>query len=275
MNLEMKRFYVALGLSLIFHLLQYVVVNKATLLTSKLDRDLTDIEIIETPLTENTPKSRLQEKKIINLPKQLPTIESDKPANFFAENDHRVEKETAVRKYGINNNQNRNAGTTNTVEKNVKLDTTDSEPEFARAIRQSSGSPQESAIQHELPREIESGTTTNLNTDSNIYATFYNRVEDLFYFRWVQRIDAIFSRLSLETKQNLAGQVWKTDIEVWLTSKGEYHKSFVMKPSGFQNFDNAVVFAFENARFFPNPPKGKIDSDGFVRLRYRFNLHVR
>lgn len=275
MNLEMKRFYVALALSLIFHLLQYVVVNKATLLASKPYKDQTDVEIIETSKPENTKKNLVQEKKIISLPKQMPTIDSNKPANFFSENDNRVEKETAVRKYGINNNQNRNAGTTNSVEKNIKLDTTDSEPEFARAVRQSSGSPQESTIQFELPQEIASGTTTNLNTDSNIYATFYNRVEDLFYFRWVQRIDAVFSRLSVETKQNLAGQVWKTDIEVWLTSKGEYHKSFVMKPSGFQNFDNAVVFAFENARFFPNPPKGKIDSDGFVRLRYRFNLHVR
>jgi TonB family protein len=75
-------------------------------------------------------------------------------------------------------------------------------------------------------------------------------------------------------KTVLSGRVWSTELEIWLNSEGEFHSAYVKKSSGYQPFDEAAVYAFKNARLFPNPPKAKVESDGFVRLRYRFNINV-
>jgi TonB family protein len=72
----------------------------------------------------------------------------------------------------------------------------------------------------------------------------------------------------------LSGKTWSTELEVWLTAKGEFHSAYIKKSSGYQPFDEAAVYAFKNARLFPNPPKAKVEPDGFVRLRYRFNINV-
>ncbi len=273
MNLEMKRFYVALGLSLIFHLFQIGLVNSIPAQNGYFITE-TPIELIESE-SPSTPEEKNQ-KKIAPIPK-VNSVANNDPAQFFAEQSQRVEKETATRNTGITNNQTstpspRNAPQKRPSEPNNELG---DEPEFAKAIRPITGNASPSALEFQLPSDIAEGTATNLNTDAHIYASFYNRVTELFYIRWAQRLDTLWSRMSTETKLSLSGRVWQTDIEVWLKPTGEYHKSFIMKPSGFQNFDQAAIFAFQNARFFPNPPKAKVEPDGFVRLRYRIGVHVR
>lgn len=264
----MKRFYIALGLSLLFHIIQYIAVNLAPSLNLLSGNDETIVEIVET-LDEQ--KKQFQ-KQIVPIPK-VKSLTNQDPAKFFSENDQRVEKETATKNLGVTKNQNSEQKVqTKKTEKNVPVA---EEPEFAKAVRQGTTISEISALEFKLPSDIAEGTATNLNTDAHIYASFYNRVTELFYIRWAQRLDAIWERMPEETKKNLSGRVWQTDIEVWLKSTGEYSRSFIMKPSGFQNFDNAAAFAFQNARFFPNPPRAKVEADGFVRLRYRIAVHVR
>ncbi len=264
----MKRFYIALGLSLLFHLIQYTVVNLAPNLNLLSQKNETVVDIIE---TTDEQKKQFQ-KQIVPVPKVKSVINQD-PAKFFSENNQRVEKETATKNLGVTKNQNKNQNLEK--QKTEKIIPPGDEPEFAKAVRQSAETSAPSALEFALPKDIAEGTATNLNTDAHIYASFYNRVTELFYIRWAQRLDAIWDRLPDETKKNLSGRVWATDIEVWLKSDGEYYKSIIMKPCGFQNFDNAAVFAFQNAKFFPNPPRAKVEPDGFVRLRYRIAVHVR
>ncbi len=264
----MKRFYIALGLSLLFHLIQYAVVNLAPLSDIFQKKNETPIDIIE---TQQTNSAKIKEKQIVPVPKVKSVINQD-PAKFFTEETQRVEKETATKNLGVTKNQTQKQQIKNTTQKQKE---SSDEPEFAKVIRQSTEASSPSALEFALPKDIAEGSATNLNTDAHIYASFYNRVTELFYIRWAQRLDSIWDRLPDEIKKNLSGRVWNTDIEVWLKSDGEYYKSIIMKPSGFQNFDNAAVFAFQNAKFFPNPPRAKVESDGFVRLRYRIAVHVR
>jgi TonB family protein len=262
----MKRFYIALGLSLIFHLAQYSIVdltNRPRLFNSE---NATTIELVEKKSVAN----KENEKPILSIPK-VKSIVNNEPAKFFSENDQRVEKETITKNLGVTKNKNSDPQNNKPQLKNDP----GAEPEFARSVRQSTETASRSAIEFVLPSDIAAGTATNLNTDSHIYASFYNRVTELFYIRWAQRLDALWQRLSMDEKRNLSGQIWATDIEVWLRSNGEYDRSLIMKPSGYKNFDNAAVFAFQNARFFPNPPKAKVEADGYIRLRYRIAVHVR
>lgn len=260
----MKRLYIAIGLSLAFHFAQVGLISLTPNVDLLTHKSTTDIEVIEES-NNNTPHF---EKKIVPVPKVASIINED-PARFFAENTQRVEHETATRNLGQTRNQ------TKAQKKMATNASLSDEPEFAKSIRQTSEVSAPSALEFQLPSDIAEGSATNLNTDAHIYASFYNRVTELFYIRWVQRLDVLWERMPTETKQNLSGRVWLTDIEVLLKASGEYERSFIMKPSGFQNFDNAAVYAFQNAKFFPNPPKAKVEPDGFIRLRYRIGIHVR
>ena len=262
----MKRLYIALGLSLIFHITQYVAVNLADGRALLGQKKQISIEVVE----NRDPVKNDNEKKIISALKVASVVNSE-PAKFFSENNQRVEKETVTKNLGLTKNQN---SAQQKMQPNQPSEFGD-EPEFAKSVRQSAETASISAAEFVLPKDIAEGSATNLNTDAHIYASFYNRVTELFYIRWAQRLDALWDRLPDDTKKNLSGRVWRTDIEVWLKSTGEYDRSFIMKPSGFQNFDNAAAFAFQNARFFPNPPKAKVEPDGFIRLRYRIAVHVR
>ncbi len=260
----MKRFYIALGLSLIFHIAQYAVVRGMNGLNRSESITPISVEVVET----NELKKNEREKPIVSIPK-APSVTNSEPANFFSEYDQRVEKETITKNLGITKNKN------SIVEKTKPKTEDGNEPEFAKSVRQETTTSSASAIEFALPKDIAEGTATNLNTDAHIYASFYNRVTELFYIRWAQRLDAVWERLPDDTKKNLSGRVWRTDVEIWLKSTGEYDRSFIMKPSGFPNFDHAAIYAFKNAKFFPNPPKAKVEPDGFIRLRYRIAVHVR
>jgi len=234
-------------------------------------KTVTPIDLIENFTNEN-------EKRIAPVPKIKTQIKlNNQTAKLFSEETQRVDKETLTRNLGPTKNKNLKSEIKKEPPPLKKEFTPDpnSEPEFAKTLRQATEASGPSAVEFSLPQDIAEGTATNLNTDAHIYASFYNRVSELFYIRWVQRLDSLWQRLPEETKKNLAGRVWQTDLEVLLKPTGEYFKSIIMKPSGFQNFDNAAVFAFQNAKFFPNPPPAKVETDGFIRLRYRISVHVR
>jgi TonB family protein len=210
-------------------------------------------------------------------------------ARFESEENQRFEKETRTAQLGISQNssnkkmiplpQNKiNLSELRNENKTPPKNEYGEEPEFTKALRTGADRvnlAQESAISVNLPSDISLSNATNLNTDANTYYSFYSRVEELFYVRWVERNRYYWNRINFEFKKNtLAGKTWSTILEVRLKSNGEFHAAEILKSSGYQPFDDAAVFAFRDARLFPNPPKAKIEPDGFVRLRYRFNVVV-
>ena len=194
---------------------------------------------------------------------------------FESEHNQRVEKETKATSLGITQNSAPKF-------KPQISDKSESKeigdlPEFAKSkpnVTQMPVAPN-SSVSSILPNDISNSTATNLNTDANTYYSFYSRIEDLFYVRWVERVCFYWDRIGFDYKKKvLAGKVWSTTLEVWLTSTGEFHSAYIKQPSGYKAFDEAAVFAFKDARFFPNPPRAKVEPDGYVRLRYRFSVHI-
>ena len=237
--------------------------------------EVTQIEIID----QNSETLQQKIEKTRQLIKQLKATvkkinDPSKLARFESEKTQRVEKETKSKTLGITQNSTPQAQSPSPTKK-------DSEegdlPEFARSKPNVQQMPiaQNSSVSTTLPNDISSSNATNLNTDANTYYSFYSRVEELFYVRWVERVRYYWDRINFDYKKNvLAGKIWVTTVEVWLTATGEFHSAYIKQPSGYKPFDEAPIFAFKDARFFPNPPKAKVESDGFVRLRYRFNIHV-
>ncbi|MCC2679777.1 MAG: tonB protein [Pseudobdellovibrio sp.] len=247
-----------------------------------------ELEVLK---SDSTLQERLNETR--QLVKQLKTtVEQLKDvkdrARFESEQTQRVVKETRASVLGKSQNENSapqpkmqilpQTKISPEVANRLKLAKNDGDlPEFARmkSPAQQVAVSEQSAISHALPSDIQASNSTNLNTDANTYYSFYSRVEELFYVRWVERANYYWNRISHDYKRTvLSGKTWTTDLEVWLTSTGEYHSAYIKRSSGYQPFDEAAVYAFKNARLFPNPPKAKVEADGFVRLRYRFNINV-
>lgn len=275
--------------SLIFHFL----VSSTTLYWAEKLSGPRPAEITELEVLSNQPDANEQLEKTRQMIRQLKTTvekinEIKERARFESEQTQRVAKETQAARLGLTQNsmeqalasQNRLAQNTQAPPNSTAPKETDGElPEFARPKRYQPSGPSQvsppSSISSQLPSDISRSNATNLNTDAGTYYSFYSRVEELFYVRWVERNNYHWSRISFDYKKNvLAGRIWSTEIEVWLDADGRYHSSYIRKSSGYQLFDEATVYAFKNAGYFPNPPKAKIEPDGYVRLRYRFNVHV-
>jgi len=242
---------------------------------------VTEVELVESPRPQQN-----REKALIKQLKPIHQLQNNEQARFDSEQTQRVEKETQAHNTGLTQNSQKSSRTNaNQVDRSNPTPNQNSNPsepggELPEFTRMNQGNPnrmnnQDSALSQILPSDIEFSTATNLNTDANTYYSFYSRVEELFYVRWGERLESHWNRLAFEFKKTqLAGRVWSTTLEVLLSANGEFHSAKIFQSSGYPPFDEAAVAAFKDARFFPNPPRAKIDPDGFVRLHYRLAVRV-
>jgi hypothetical protein len=257
----MKRITIALTLSLLFHLSQYGLVTffpDPSMSQTETEKPV-EIEVIDNTPTQKTPDQKQIVKTIKDPNKHL---DMNTPAQFLAEETNRTKEQTRAQEAGRFRNS----------QQQQKQQQQERDPYGTEQFTQQLNMPSRS--EYQLPSDIKSGSAVNLNTDAYMYASFYNRVTDLFYIRWSQKLNSIWDRLSDDTKKSLAGQNWSTEVDVFLDASGTYVKTIIMKKAGFTPFDTAAIFGFQDARFFPNPPKDKIEKDGYIHLRYRINVRV-
>lgn len=259
----MKRITIALILSLLFHLSQYGLV---TFFPAKTSSQIEAEKPVEFEVIENAPKQKeVQKTKQIvkTIEEQDKSLDMNTPASFLAEKANRTKVQTKAQEYG----QFRQGQQQKQQQQQKNPDPYGTE-QFTQQLNMPSRS------EYQLPNEIKSGSAVNLNTDAYMYASFYNRVTDLFYIRWSQKLNSMWDRFSDETKRNLAGQNWSTEVDVLLDKDGKYIRTIINKKAGFTPFDTAAVFGFQDAQFFPNPPADKVEKDGYIHLRYRINVRV-
>ncbi len=276
---------------LLSFLLHFFISTSTLYWAEKLDlfkKDITptELEVIESLPPDFDKQIEKTRQMIKQLKSSVQKLKSNQSlARLESEETQRFEKQTRAAQFGLTQNSAMATLNQNNLnsQKSTNAEQTKSDegelPEFARTKTQLKSNPTQvnapSSVSIQLPSDIQLSNATNLNTDASTYYSFYTRVEELFYVRWVERNNYHWGRISFDYKKNvLAGKVWTTELEVWLTEKGEYHSSYIKKTSGYQPFDEATVYAFKNAALFPNPPRAKVEPDGFVRLRYRFNVHV-
>ena len=230
---------------------------------------------VEIEVIDNAPKQKTPEQKQIVKTIKDPNknLDMNTPAQFLAEEANRTKEQTQAQEAGQfrNAQQQKSRQQQKPQEKDpdgMNQPSKQMTDQFTQQLNMPSRS------EYQLPSDIKSGSAVNLNTDAYMYASFYNRVTDLFYIRWSQKLNSIWDRLSDDTKKSLAGQNWSTEVDVFLDASGTYVKTIIMKKSGFPPFDTAAIFGFQDARFFPNPPKDKVEKDGYIHLRYRINVRV-
>ncbi len=104
------------------------------------------------------------------------------------------------------------------------------------------------------------GATTSLNTKEFLYAGYLTRIRRLVNFYWNQNVD------NLPNSVKLVRPEYTTDVKVVLDSLGTLETIDVTEASGSVELDDAVVRAFKVAGPFSNPPAGLIGADGRIVL---------
>lgn len=130
-------------------------------------------------------------------------------------------------------------------------------------------------IQGYLPPDIEIGDMVALNTDQDLYYTFYRRMAEKVIWPWVQSITASVEKMRSTGQLGNSSKAWITILEVLLDRNGNVIETQPLQLAGEYDIDSAPVRAFKNAKNFPNPPVEMIEEDGYIRIRYKFLVYYR
>jgi TonB family protein len=113
----------------------------------------------------------------------------------------------------------------------------------------------------------ETGDMLRLNTNAYRYASYMNQIRRIVNFYWsqnLQNLDAV-----------LIKSKYRTVVTVVIDSKGGLTDINIEKSSGLNEVDECVISAFQMASPFPEPPAALVESDGKVYLPvFGFELDV-
>ncbi len=123
-------------------------------------------------------------------------------------------------------------------------------------------------------KDIQSGMQTLLSTREFVYYTYYNRIKARLRQYWEPKIKEKVSSILRQGRTIASTSEKTTKIVIILNELGTLEKIQVIGPSGMTDLDDAAVEAFRAAAPFPNPPKGIIEEDGKIRIRWDFILEA-
>lgn len=120
-------------------------------------------------------------------------------------------------------------------------------------------------------KDYDSGEDTVLSTREYRYFSYYTRIKELLRQYWKPNVEQRLYKMWAKGR-SLSDDEIVTKILVLLNDNGQIQKISRIGSCGFAELDEAAVEAFQRAAPFPNPPKGIIEADGFVRIRWDFIL---
>lgn len=122
-------------------------------------------------------------------------------------------------------------------------------------------------------KEVDNGLETMLNTREFKYYSYYNRIRRQLTQHWESRVREKLTKMFREGRAPASsGQDRMTKLMIHLDNNGTLVKIQVLLDSGVRDLDDAAIDAFRAAAPFPNPPKGIIENDGTVKIRWDFVL---
>jgi hypothetical protein len=122
---------------------------------------------------------------------------------------------------------------------------------------------------------VEMGAFTALNTDQDMFYAFYERMNEQVRNRWVSQVRNYVSSLTAKQLEGLSRMDRQSVIEIILRADGEFESFHIFNSSGDQTLDQIGGEAFKDAAPFNNPPRGMVEPDHKIRLRYGFMVVFR
>jgi protein TonB len=152
-------------------------------------------------------------------------------------------------------------------------DLTPSFKPMARALENETAGGGASATDDHL-KNVPTGMQTLLSTREFVYYTYYNRIKDKLRQYWEPKIKEKMEKILRQGRTIASTSDKITRIVILLDDKGTLVRVQVLNPSGVTDLDDAAIEAFKAAAPFPNPPKGIVETDGMIRIRWDFILEA-
>ena len=126
----------------------------------------------------------------------------------------------------------------------------------------------ESSTTNDNLAKIENDLITRLNTKEYKYYGYYSRIKKQLNQWWVPKVQQKFTKILKQGRTIASDESKITKLVIVLNHTGHLLKVQVLAESGFKDLDDAAIEAFRSAAPFPNPPKGMVDRDGKVKIRW-------
>jgi TonB family protein len=249
-------------------------------------KEIAEIDIIEPKHNDKIAKPQQQIVRQAFVPEKLKAPQDDELARFLSQQKQRVKKESQAAEAGMTENRENALKQQQQKEQKQRQQQTRAPlPEAKDGYREVDISREMSdmsrlqggvsRVGESLPTDVRVGSFTALNTDRYTFYTFYARIEELVRFRWETQVGRAIDSFDRNTLLQASDRNWVTQVEFILDARGELKQAIIMKASGIKQFDMAAVNAFREARIFPNPPREMVEEDGFIHLKYGFNVNYR
>ena len=121
-------------------------------------------------------------------------------------------------------------------------------------------------------KDVDLGVETLLNTKEFKYYTYFNRIRRQLSQYWEPKVREKVATMFRQGRSIASENDKVTKLLIFLNPAGQLVKVQVISDSGVKDLDDAAIEAFRMAAPFPNPPKGIIDPDGTVKIRWDFIL---
>lgn len=123
-------------------------------------------------------------------------------------------------------------------------------------------------------KDVQTGMQTLLSTREFVYYAYYNRIKQALRNHWEPNVRERVKIIYRGGRNIASARDRVTQVLVTLNKNGELVKVEVLTQSGVEQLDGAAVDAFRQAAPFPNPPKGMVEADGTVKIRWDFVLEA-
>lgn len=140
---------------------------------------------------------------------------------------------------------------------------------------QNTGANADTSQSSDYIKDVQVGLETVLNTREFKYYSYYNRIRKQLSQHWEGRVREKLSKLFKEGRAPAATNKDRiTKLMIVLNDRGTLVRVQVLSDSGVRDLDDAAIEAFRAAAPFPNPPKGIVEGDGTVKIRWDFVLET-
>jgi TonB family protein len=119
---------------------------------------------------------------------------------------------------------------------------------------------------------IKQSDRTALNTKEYVFYGYFQRIRQRLDLAWSSALREHLMRIYRGGRQLASDMDHTTRVMVTLNKGGEIVRVQVVEESGTRDLDEAAVRAFNQAGPFPNPPRGIVDANGLIQIRWDFVL---
>jgi TonB family protein len=129
-------------------------------------------------------------------------------------------------------------------------------------------------VRGEYVKGFKAGEQTMLNTREYVFYGYFQRIRERLDRAWDQSLRAKLTQYFYKGRQLAAESDYTTKLLVTLDDDGQVIRVQLVGQSGTRDLDDAAIRAFNDAGPFPNPPKGLVDAEGQIQVRWDFVLRT-